>query len=66
MGVQEYAAAGFRPFENLADGITIDGLTALYDGLTREQVQAVLDFAARTLETPGLPESMRVVFDQDA
>jgi uncharacterized protein (DUF433 family) len=39
-------------FENLEDGITIDELVALYDGLTREQVQAVLDFAARSLETP--------------
>jgi uncharacterized protein (DUF433 family) len=37
-------------FENLEDGITIDELVALYDGLTREQVQAVLDFAARSLE----------------
>ncbi len=39
-------------FENLEDGITIDELLALYDGLTREQVQAVLDFAARSLEAP--------------
>jgi uncharacterized protein (DUF433 family) len=37
-------------FENLEDGITIDELVALYDGLTREPVQAVLDFAARSLE----------------
>ena len=40
-------------FENLEDGITIDELVALYDGLTREQVQAVLDFAARSLEAPA-------------
>jgi uncharacterized protein (DUF433 family) len=39
-------------FENLEDGITIDELIALYDGLTREQVQAVLDFAVRSLEAP--------------
>jgi uncharacterized protein (DUF433 family) len=39
-------------FENLEDGITIDELIALYDGLTREQVQAVLDFAARSLDAP--------------
>jgi uncharacterized protein (DUF433 family) len=38
-------------FENLEDGITIDELVNLYDGLTREQIQAVLDFAARSLET---------------
>jgi uncharacterized protein (DUF433 family) len=39
-------------FENLEDGLTIDELIELYDGLTREQVEAVLDFAARSLETP--------------
>ena len=37
-------------FENLEDGITMDELIELYDGLTREQVEAVLDFAARSLE----------------
>jgi uncharacterized protein (DUF433 family) len=37
-------------FENLEDWVTIDEIVALYDGLTREQVQAVLDFAARSLE----------------
>jgi uncharacterized protein (DUF433 family) len=41
-------------FENLEDGIAIDELTELYDGLTREQVEAVLDFAARSLE-PAAP-----------
>jgi uncharacterized protein (DUF433 family) len=40
-------------FENLEDGITIDELIALYDGLTREQIQEVLDFAARSLEAPA-------------
>jgi uncharacterized protein (DUF433 family) len=39
-------------FENLEDGVTIDELVELYDGLTREQVKAVLDFAARSLGTP--------------
>ncbi len=38
-------------FENLEDGVTINELIELYDGLTREQVEAVLDFAARSLET---------------
>ena len=37
-------------FENLEDGVTIDELIELYDGLTREQVEAVLDFAARSLD----------------
>jgi uncharacterized protein (DUF433 family) len=39
-------------FENLEDGMTIDEIVELYDGLTREQVQAVLDFAAQSLEVP--------------
>ena len=41
-------------FENLEDGLTIDEVTALYDGLTREQVKAVLEFTARSLGTPSL------------
>jgi uncharacterized protein (DUF433 family) len=40
-------------FENLEDGVTIDELTRIYDGLTREQIEAVLEFAARSLETPA-------------
>ena len=31
-------------FENLEDGVTIDELIELYDGLTRDQVEAALDF----------------------
>ena len=41
-------------FENLEDGLTIDEVVELYDGLTREQVQAVLEFAAQSLEVPPL------------
>ncbi|MFZ3200809.1 MAG: DUF433 domain-containing protein [Candidatus Acidiferrales bacterium] len=41
-------------FENLQDGLTIDEVTALYDGLTREQVKAVLEFTAQSLGTPSL------------
>jgi uncharacterized protein (DUF433 family) len=41
-------------FENLEDGVTIDELVKLYDGLTRDQVIAVLDFAAKSLEEPAL------------
>ena len=37
-------------FENLEDGITIDEITEQYD-VTRDQVKAVIDFAARSLET---------------
>jgi uncharacterized protein (DUF433 family) len=39
-------------FENLEDGLTIDQIVRMFDGLTREQVKAVLDFAARSLEAP--------------
>jgi len=39
-------------FESLEEGMTIDELVEMYDGLTREQVKAVLDFAARSLEVP--------------
>ena len=37
-------------FENLEDGHTIDEIVQMFDGLTREQVKAVLDFAAHSLE----------------
>ena len=37
-------------FENLEDGLSKDEVVALYDGLTREQVKAVLEFAAESLE----------------
>jgi uncharacterized protein (DUF433 family) len=40
-------------FENLEDGLTIDDIVEMFDGLTREQVQAVLDFAAQSLEAPS-------------
>lgn len=43
-------------FENLEDGMSIDEIVRLYDGLTREQVQAVLEFAARSLEAPALAD----------
>ena len=39
-------------FENLEDGLTIDEIVEMFDGLTREQVKAVLDFAAHSLEAP--------------
>jgi uncharacterized protein (DUF433 family) len=41
-------------FENLEDGMSIDEIVRLYDGLTREQVQAVWEFAARSLEVRAL------------
>jgi uncharacterized protein (DUF433 family) len=38
-------------FENLEDGMTIDEIIEQFD-VTREQITAVLDFAARSLESP--------------
>lgn len=38
-------------FENLEDGMTIDEIMEQFD-VTREQITAVLDFAARSLEAP--------------
>jgi uncharacterized protein (DUF433 family) len=38
-------------FENLEDGLTIDEIIEQFD-VTREQIAAVLDFAARSLEAP--------------
>jgi uncharacterized protein (DUF433 family) len=40
-------------FENLEDGLSMDEVVGLYDGLTREQVKAVLEFAAESLEIPA-------------
>jgi uncharacterized protein (DUF433 family) len=36
-------------FENIAAGASIDDLMEWFDGLDREQVKAVLDFAARSV-----------------
>ena len=41
-------------FENLEDGMSIEEIVRLYDGLTWEQVQSVLEFAARSLKAPAL------------
>jgi uncharacterized protein (DUF433 family) len=40
-------------FENLEDSLTIDEIVNMFDGLSREQVRAVLDFAAHSLEAPA-------------
>jgi uncharacterized protein (DUF433 family) len=42
-------------FAGLEEGMTIDELVQTYDGLTREQVESVLEFAARSLEAPAPP-----------
>jgi uncharacterized protein (DUF433 family) len=38
-------------FENLEDGMTIEEIMEQFD-VTREQITAALDFAARSLEAP--------------
>ena len=40
-------------FENLEDGLTIAEIVEMFDGLTREHVKTVLDFAAQSLAAPA-------------
>jgi uncharacterized protein (DUF433 family) len=40
-------------FENLEDGFTINDIVGMFQGLTREQLQTVLEFAAQSLESPA-------------
>ena len=40
-------------FENLEAGANIDNIIEWFDGLDREQVKAVIDFAARSLDMPA-------------
>jgi uncharacterized protein (DUF433 family) len=37
-------------FENIVAGASIDDLMEWFDGLDREQVKAVIEFAARSLD----------------
>lgn len=37
-------------FENLEDGVTIDQIVKMFDGLTLSQVNAVLEFARESLQ----------------
>ena len=39
-------------FENLEAGANVDDILMWYDGLNREQVKAVIEFAARSLDAP--------------
>jgi uncharacterized protein (DUF433 family) len=39
-------------FENLEAGANIDDILEWFDGLDREQVKAVIEFAARSLDKP--------------
>ena len=40
-------------FENLEDGMTIDEVAEQF-AVSREQVRAVLEYAARSLDTPAI------------
>ena len=40
-------------FENLEAGANIDDILQWFDGLNREQIKAIIDFAACSLETPA-------------
>jgi uncharacterized protein (DUF433 family) len=42
-------------FENLEAGANISDILEWFDGLDREQVKAVIDFAARSLDAPVPP-----------
>jgi uncharacterized protein (DUF433 family) len=46
----------YAVFENLKAGATIDEIIDQFD-LTREQIQAVLEFAARSLDAPPVGAS---------
>ena len=39
-------------FENLEAGATVDDIVEWYDGVDREQVMQVIDFAVRSLDPP--------------
>ena len=49
-------------FENLEAGATIDEIMEWFD-LTREQVVAVLEFAARSLDAPPSPQQPAQMVD---
>jgi hypothetical protein len=51
VGVEGHADAGFRDLRNLEAGANLDDIMQWYDGLDREQVKAVIEFAARSLDT---------------
>jgi len=40
-------------FKNLEAGANIDDIMEWFDGLDREQVKAIIEFAARSLDTPA-------------
>jgi uncharacterized protein (DUF433 family) len=51
LGLQGHSDPVAIVFENLEDGMTIDEVLEQFP-VTREQVKAVLEFAARSLDAP--------------
>jgi len=41
-------------FENLEDGLTINEIVQMFDGLSKDPVVTVLEFAAQSLDAPLL------------
>ena len=41
-------------FENLEDGLTINEIVQMFDGLSKQLVVTVLEFAAQSLDAPLL------------
>ena len=52
MGVPWHAHAGFPVFENLEAGASVEEIMEWFD-ITREQIHAVLEFAACSLDAPA-------------
>jgi uncharacterized protein (DUF433 family) len=46
-------------FDNLEAGANIDKIVEWYDGLDREQIKAVIEFAARSLDEAPASASRR-------
>ncbi|HJT71173.1 MAG TPA: DUF433 domain-containing protein [Terriglobales bacterium] len=40
-------------FENLEDGLAIDEIVEMFQGLNKDQIKAVLEFTAQSLHTPA-------------
>ena len=51
MGLSRHPSPVATIFENLEDGMTIEEVMEQFD-VTREQIQAVLEFAALSLDAP--------------
>ena len=49
-------------FENLEAGASLQEIIGQFD-VTREQIQAVLEFAARSLDSPSAPARMPALTD---